>query len=111
MSQGDRQIPIEQDYSRISSQLEDDFYDEFMAEIGQAVANPQSNHFDACGLRRANFNRFPFHFLYDVRSDSIRQTSPARWTRHRATPEEGLSALHVEKHLPPSWMALATLKP
>ena len=63
---------ILQDYSQISSQLEDDFYDEFMAEIGKAVANPQSNHFDACGLRRANFIRFPFHFLYDARCDSIR---------------------------------------
>ncbi len=63
---------ILRDYSRISSQLEDDFYDEFMTELGKAVANPQSNHFDACGLRRANFHRFPFHFLYDVRRGSIR---------------------------------------
>ena len=39
------------------------------------------------------------------------QTLPARWTCHRTAPEEGLSARYVEKHLPPSWMALATLKP
>ena len=63
---------ILKDYSQISPQLEDDFYDEFMSELETAIANPQSNHFDACGLRRANFNRFPFHFLYDVRADSIR---------------------------------------
>jgi plasmid stabilization system protein ParE len=63
---------ILRDYSQISSQLEDDFYEEFMGELEKAVANPQSNHFDACGLRRANFNRFPFHFLYDVMGDSIR---------------------------------------
>ncbi len=60
------------DYSLISPQLEDDFYNEFMTEIEKAIANPQFNHFDACGLRRANFNRFPFHFLYDVGADSIR---------------------------------------
>lgn len=63
---------ILRDYSLISSQLEDDFYDELMEELAKAVASPQSNHFDACGLRRANFNRFPFHFLYDVKIDSIR---------------------------------------
>jgi len=63
---------ILRDYSLISLQLEDDFYDEFMAELEKAVANPQSNHFDACGLRRANFHRFPFHFLYDVGRDAIR---------------------------------------
>lgn len=63
---------ILRDYSRISSQLEDDFHDEFMAELEKAIANPQSNHFDACGLRRANFNRFPFHLPYDVVTDSIR---------------------------------------
>lgn len=33
--------------------------------------NPRSNHFDGCGLRRANFKRFPYHLLYDVDDSGI----------------------------------------
>jgi hypothetical protein len=34
--------------------------------------NPRFFHFDACGLRRCNFDRFPYHFLYDIRGDYAR---------------------------------------
>ena len=63
---------ILRDYSEISPQLEDNFYEEFMGELEKAVANPQANHFDASGLRRANLHRFPFHFLYDLKNEGIR---------------------------------------
>ena len=51
--------------------LADEFYAEFMHFVGLVAANPERFHFDASGLRRANLDRFPYHFLYRVRSDSI----------------------------------------
>ena len=59
-------------YYGISDQLGDDFFAEFQIGVEKACANPRFFHFDSSGLRRCNLERFPYHFLYDVRSDSLR---------------------------------------
>ena len=59
-------------YYGISDQLGDDFLAEFQIGVEKACANPRFFHLDSSGLRRCNLERFPYHFLYDVRSDSLR---------------------------------------
>jgi plasmid stabilization system protein ParE len=59
-------------YERESGRkLADEFHDEFMAVVRAAAENPERNHFDSSGLRRAALRRFPHHFLYRVRRDDI----------------------------------------
>lgn len=59
-------------YDGISKTLGDDFFAEFQIGVERAASNPQFFHFDACGLRRCNLERFPYHFLYDIGKDRFR---------------------------------------
>jgi toxin ParE1/3/4 len=59
-------------YRDVSVTLADDFFDEFTRGIAKVRANPKTCHFDACGLRRCNPERFPYHFLYDLRQGYVR---------------------------------------
>lgn len=59
-------------YYQVSPQLGDDFYAEFQVGILKALKNPRFFHFDRSGLRRSNLDRFPYHFLYDIREHYIR---------------------------------------
>jgi toxin ParE1/3/4 len=59
-------------YREISATLADDFFDEFSGGVAKVRANPGVCHFDACGLRRCNLERFPYHFLYDLRQGYVR---------------------------------------
>ncbi len=59
-------------YRDVSDGLEDDFFAEFRIVIEKAGANPRFFHFDASGLRRCNLERFPYHFLYDIRDGGVR---------------------------------------
>lgn len=59
-------------YRAISEHLADDFFVEFRIGIGKACSNPRFFHFDSSGLRRCNLDRFPYHFLYDIRNGSLR---------------------------------------
>ncbi|OYW76149.1 MAG: hypothetical protein B7Z37_09945 [Verrucomicrobia bacterium 12-59-8] len=59
-------------YDEVSPQLAAEFFDEFQSGLLKVAENPRFFHFDACGLRRCNFDRFPYHFLYDIRSDYAR---------------------------------------
>lgn len=59
-------------YETVSGErLADEFYEEFLACVALATRHPERYHFDASGLRRANLSRFPYHFLYRVRTDNI----------------------------------------
>ena len=69
--QSDLNKVLEQ-YSTVSNELEEDFYDEFILGIKKATQNPKFFHFDASGLRRCNLHRFPYHFLYDSKDNEIR---------------------------------------
>ena len=59
-------------YYLISPRLREDFFAEFQVGISKAIENPRYFHFDRSGLRRCNLDRFPYHFLYDIREDYLR---------------------------------------
>lgn len=59
-------------YFEVSSQLGDDFFAEFQIGVEKARANPRYFHFDSSGLRRCNLERFPYHFLFDLKGNYIR---------------------------------------
>jgi plasmid stabilization system protein ParE len=59
-------------YREASGSLADDFYDEFFAGIHKVRDHPKIGHFDPCGLRRCNLEKFPFHFLDDIQPGYIR---------------------------------------
>ena len=59
-------------YSEVSTQLADDFFAELKLGISKACENPRFYHFDSSGLRRCNLDRFPYHFLYDLRDGTVR---------------------------------------
>jgi hypothetical protein len=55
-------------YYGVSRQLGEDFFAEFQIGIRKAIGNPRYFHFERRGLRRCNLDRFPYHFLYDIRA-------------------------------------------
>lgn len=59
-------------YDAVSNELGDDFFAEFRIGLEKACAIPRFFHFDSSGLRRCNLERFPYHFLYDIRDGLIR---------------------------------------
>jgi hypothetical protein len=59
-------------YYKVSEELGEGFFSEFKAGLAKACRNPGFFHFDACGLRRCNLERFPYHFLYDIRDGTLR---------------------------------------
>lgn len=59
-------------YREVSEELEDDFFAEFQTGLRKAAWNPRFYHFDTCGLRRCNLERFPYHFLYDIYRETVR---------------------------------------
>ena len=75
-------------YYDIFFQLGEDFFAEFQIGLTKVSENPRFFHFDPTGLRRCNLERFPYHFLYDIRQNRIRV-----WVlRHdRRKPEFGLA--------------------
>lgn len=58
-------------YAEISERVLSAFWNELDSVLVSIERNPRSNHFDSCGLRRANFRKFPYHLLYDVEGDAI----------------------------------------
>jgi len=69
-------------YDGISSRLGDAFWDELLALIEAARANPVRFHPAERGLRRANMQDFPYHFLYRVRNGGIRVIVVRHHERH-----------------------------
>ena len=59
-------------YYGISERLGDDFLAEFQIGVKNVCLSPKLFHFDSSGLRRYTLERFPYHFLYDIRSEYIR---------------------------------------
>lgn len=58
-------------YAEVSARILSLFWTEPDLILASIERNPRSHHFDPCGLRRANFQRFPYHLLYEVDDDSI----------------------------------------
>jgi toxin ParE1/3/4 len=67
----DIQQPI-QYYKTISDQLAQEFRSELKEVLDQVTRNPLRFHITDRGFRRANFQRFPYHLLYDVTADHVR---------------------------------------
>lgn len=60
-------------YDEISFALGDDFYAELEEAIGRVLVNPNKFHFQSpYNLRRCNFKRFPYHFLFDTKNSYLR---------------------------------------
>lgn len=62
---------IAEHYANVSDRVMDSFWVELDLILASIERNPRSHHFDACGLRRAGFRRFPYHLLYDIDGDTI----------------------------------------
>jgi plasmid stabilization system protein ParE len=58
-------------YAELSERVSLSFWNELDAVIECIERNPRSQHYDSCGLRRANMKRFPYHLLYEVNDDTI----------------------------------------
>lgn len=58
-------------YAEISERILSAFWSELDSVFASVEKNPRSHHFDSCGLRRANFRKFPYHLLYEVDDDAI----------------------------------------
>lgn len=69
-------------YQDISGRLADEFWDELLGSIAAAAKNPERFHFAEEGLRRANLQKFPYHFLFRTLTDRIRITVVRHNKRH-----------------------------
>lgn len=58
-------------YAEISERILAGFWRELDSVLASISRNPRIHHFDPCGLRRANFRKFPYHLLYDVGENAI----------------------------------------
>lgn len=54
------------------SGLGDAFFADFMAHVALALENPARFHPITGDLRRANLERFPYHFLYRTEANTLR---------------------------------------
>jgi len=54
------------------STLADTFYEELLSQISQVQKNPKHFPFATGDRRRANLERFPYHFLYRIKPHCIR---------------------------------------
>ncbi|MEI6781993.1 MAG: type II toxin-antitoxin system RelE/ParE family toxin [Verrucomicrobiota bacterium] len=68
-------------------ELAQDFYRELRNSMLDAAHRPDRHHIFKADLRRANRNRFPYHFLYRVAGDCVRVLVVRHHRRH---PEYGL---------------------
>jgi toxin ParE1/3/4 len=75
-------------YDGVSKKLGDDFWADFRAGVERAAEHPERCHALESGLRRFNLKRFPYHFLFRLRPDTMRITVVRHHKRH---PRVGLS--------------------
>ncbi len=68
-------------------ELAQEFYRELRAFMLEAAQRPGRYHFLKADLRRVNFKRFPYHFLFRIVGDSVRILVVRHHRRH---PEYGL---------------------
>lgn len=64
--------------------LGDAFFEELTKRVAQAHAQPQRFHPVAGELRRANLERFSYHFLFRMRDDTVRVLVVRHHRRHPA---------------------------
>ena len=69
-------------YQNISDRLADEFWDELLGYIAAAAQNPEHFHLSQQGLRGANLQKFPYHFLFRILAGKIRITVVRHNKRH-----------------------------
>jgi len=62
---------ISNHYAEISKRVLEGFWGELDKALITIESNPRRHHYDTCGLRRANFHRYPYHLLYEIDGNSI----------------------------------------
>ncbi len=77
-------------YAEISERVLSAFWRELDSVFASVERNPRSHHFDSCGLRRANFRRFPYHLLCEVDDAAIYLLVLRHDKRH---PDHGIDRL------------------
>lgn len=60
---------VAEHYTEISERILAAFWSELDSVLASVQRNPRSHHLASCGLRRANFRKFPYHLLYEVDED------------------------------------------
>ena len=58
-------------YDGVSIRLAEEFREEVLVIIAEAAANPLRFHLGDQNFRRANLRRFPYHILYEIRTDVL----------------------------------------
>jgi toxin ParE1/3/4 len=53
-------------------ELADEFYEELLSSFGRAADFPEAYAIRERDLRRANLERFPYHFLFRIAGDAVR---------------------------------------
>ena len=74
-------------YKAVSEKLAGDFKAELRSVVAMAAANPNRFHAVKPGFRRANLERFPYHFIYREIPEGIRVTLVRHHRRH---PDSGM---------------------
>jgi plasmid stabilization system protein ParE len=65
--------------------LADEFYAELRFVMGQAATNPKHFAIRKADIRRANLQRFPYHFLFRIVEDAVRILVVRHHSRHPET--------------------------
>jgi plasmid stabilization system protein ParE len=74
---------IMQRYERVaSSQLANEFYVELRQHMAEAARRPESFSIRERDIRRANLERFPYHFLFRIVGDTVRILVVRHHKRH-----------------------------
>ena len=58
-------------YADTSKRVLDAFWRELDSVLDSIKRNPRRHHCAGCGLRRANFKKYPYHLLYDIEENHI----------------------------------------
>lgn len=58
-------------YDAVSVRLAEEFREEVFAIINQAAADPLRFHLAPRDFRRTNLRQFPYHILYEIRSETL----------------------------------------
>lgn len=59
-------------YADISDDLRNQFWEEIDDAIDCIELHPERHHYDPCGMRRSNLNKFPYHILFEERLECNR---------------------------------------
>jgi plasmid stabilization system protein ParE len=66
-------------------ELADEFYADLRFVMGQAATNPERFSIREADIRRANLQRFPYHFLFRIVGDVVRILVVRHHSRHPET--------------------------